>query len=535
MLLKHASYLTIGMLLSLALPAQAAEQLTLKFGPFEQTVKVGDLDRYAQTGDVPQNLQFFKPFLNDKMRQGLKARLNLSPSMGQKLTDEVLKSPSGVKLLETIKPALPGLTPELLQAGLSLAIRQFNGLDALGILKAIPQEKITIDVSQAVSIASQMNWTYWRTQAMSTVLQDSLKVDDKAATFKLPLDVADAAAIGPFEVSETTTRLTDPSRQRDLKFDTYLPQSSATATAETRLPLVMIAPGYEADKRFLAYVAKHLASYGFTVVALQHPFVANQGKINLDRLIPPTEFIDRPRDVSFILDELVKDNQAQFNTDRVMVIGHSLGGYTALALAGGELKLDELRAFCEGGNVLERVPADWLQCNATKLPDKTVKLRDPRVQQVIALNPAIGQIFGKSGLGQVNIPTLVLSSSEDALAPALSQQFQPFMQLPREKRYLLTAIGSTHLSVSDPDNFSGAAISGTLVNEKRGVEMAPLRQAVLGVTLAFAQQMTPDAKRYAPFLSAGYVQSLSSPSVKLRFNQELPVNLTKLFQMNAMK
>jgi predicted dienelactone hydrolase len=531
MLLKHASYLTIGMLLSLVLPAQAAEQLTLKFGPFEQTVNVGDLDRYAQTGDVPRNLQFVKPFLNDKMRQGLKARLNLSPSMGQKLTDEVLKSPSGVKLLETIKPALPGLTPELLQAGLSLAIRQFNGLDALGIIKAIPQEKITIDVSQAVAIASQMNWSYWRTQAMTTVLQDSLKVDDKIA-FKPPFD---ATTIGPFEVSETTTRLTDPRRQRDLKFDTYLPQSSATATAETRPPLVMIAPGYEADRRFLTYVAKHLASYGFTVVALQHPFVADQGKISLDRLIPPSEFVDRPRDVSFILDELTKDNQAQFSTDRVMVIGHSLGGYTALALAGGELKLDELRAFCNGGSVLERVPADWLQCNATKLPDKTMNLRDKRVQQVVALNPAIGQIFGKSGLGQVDIPTLVLSSSEDSLAPAFSQQFQPFMQLPKEKRYLLTSIGSTHLSVSDPDNFSGAAISGTLVNEKRGAEMLPLRQAVLGVTLAFAQQMTPEAKRYAPFLSSGYVQSLSSSSVKLRFNQELPTNLTKLFQMNAMR
>jgi predicted dienelactone hydrolase len=302
---------------------------------------------------------------------------------------------------------------------------------------------------------------------------------------------------------------------------------------------VMIAPGYEADKGFLTYLAKHLASHGFTVVSIEHPSVTKQGKINLDRLIPATEFVDRPKDVSFVLDELAKLSQSpelsgKFNTDRVMIIGHSLGGYTALALAGGELRLAELRKFCDQGNVLERVPADWLQCNATKLTNpNTLNLRDRRIQQAMALNPAIGQIFGKAGLSQVETPTMMLSSSEDSLAPALSQQFQPFTQLSKQK-YLLTAIGATHLSVSDPDNFSGALASSTLVREKRGPAMAPLRQVLLGVTLAFAEQMTPEAKQYAPFLTAGYVQSLSSSDVALRFNQELPTNITKLFQVTAM-
>jgi predicted dienelactone hydrolase len=509
--------------------AQAAEQLTLKFGPFEQTVQVRDLETYAKTGNVPKGLQLFKPLLNDNVRRGLTARLNLEPSLGQKFAEDMLKSPSGQKLLETIKPAVPGLTTELLQTGISLAIRQFNGLDAIGVVKAIPQDKMTVDVSQAISIASKVNWTYWRTQAMSTILQDSLKVD--AGKFSAPFDVN---AAGEFEVEQSMMMRTDSKRKRTLNFDAYIPKGNAT-----NKPLVMIAPGYEADKGFLAYVAKHLASHGFTVVSLEHPSVTSEGKINLDRLIPASEFVDRPKDVSFVLDELAKLNesselQGKFNTDRVMIIGHSLGGYTALALAGGELRLDELRQFCEGSNVLERVPADWLQCNATKLPNtKTVRVQDKRIQQAIALNPAIGKIFGKAGLSKVDTPTVVLSSSEDSLAPALSQQFQPFMQLSKQK-YLLTAIGSTHLSVSDPNNFSGALATSTLVKEKRGAEVEPLRKAVLGVTLAFVQQMTPEAKKYEPFLSAAYVQSLSSSEIALRFNQELPDNITKLFQLTAM-
>ena len=37
----------------------------------------------------------------------------------------------------------------------------------------------------------------------------------------------------------------------------------------------------------------------------------------------------------------------RINTDQVSLIGHSLGGYTALALAGAELDLRPLSRFCQ--------------------------------------------------------------------------------------------------------------------------------------------------------------------------------------------
>jgi predicted dienelactone hydrolase len=509
-------------------PATAADKILLKFGPFQQTVKVADVDRYAKTGEVTSELKLFKPFLNDNIRQSLTARINLEPAIAQKFAADMLKSPSGKKLLETIQPALPGLTPDLIQAGVGIAIQQFKGLDAIGVLKAIPQDTITVDVSQAIGIASKVNWSYWRTQAMSTVLQDNLKVDAAAVTLSF-----DPAAAGTARVEQSTLTRRDEKRKRDIVFDLYQPNQPIADA-----PLVMLAPGYEADRKFLAYLGQHLASHGFTVVALQHPSAATtQGKITLDQLIPATEFLDRPKDVSFVLDELAKLNQDapnRFNTQRVSLIGHSLGGYTALALAGGELHLDELRQFCEKSSLLERVPADWLQCNATRLPNKrTVRLRDPRIVQVMALNPAIGQIFGTKGLSQVKIPSLMFSSSEDSLAPALSQQFQPFTQLSNSPKYLFTAIGPTHLSISDPDNLTGAIAATTLVPEKRGPVMEPLRNAMRGVALAFVQQLTPEAPKFAPILTPGYVQSRSTDTIVLRFNQELPPNISRLFQIAA--
>ncbi len=271
-----------------------------------------------------------------------------------------------------------------------------------------------------------------------------------------------------------------------------------------------------------------MASHGLTVAALEHPDRTAKNISNLstpNKLLPATEFINRPKDISFVLDELGKLNQqpgllqGKLTTETVSVIGHSLGGYTALALAGGELNLQQLRQACKEANPLAQAPADWLQCGAANLIDSKVQLQDQRVKSAIALNPVVGQLFGENGLKKVSIPVLVLASTEDAITPILNHQLRPFAQLGAQK-YLVTAIGGTHLSVGNP---SGQAITNTsTIKELRGVEAQPLRQLISGVSLAFIEQLTPSAKIYQPFLTPAYAQSLSTPNLPLRLSTELP-------------
>lgn len=97
----------------------------------------------------------------------------------------------------------------------------------------------------------------------------------------------------------------------------------------------------------------------------------------------------------------------------------------------------------------------------------------------------------------------------------------------------MTAIGGTHLSVSDPRSFNRTLADSTLVKEKRGAEMDGLRSALRGVTLAYASQMTTQGKVYLPFLSAGYVQGRSTGAVGLRLNQSLPGSVTKFLELAA--
>ncbi len=297
---------------------------------------------------------------------------------------------------------------------------------------------------------------------------------------------------------------------------------------------MVISHGFGANRRFFSYLARHLASHGITVAAIEHPG-SNSGAINnaanqmnLAQLLPASEFIDRPKDVSFLLNELEKLNtqsgqlQGKLNTKQVNVIGHSLGGYTALALVGGEVDLKELRAFCKTSLSFGESPGDWLQCAAASLKENQPDLQDQRVKSAIALNPLVGKLFGTNGLAKITKPVLILAGTEDALTPALNHQIRPFHQL-RGSKYLLTAIGATHLSITDPAYPVSAAAA--IVREKRGEETNSLRQLIRGVTLAFIKQDTPSAQIYQPFLTPAYAQSLSTPELPLRFNSDLPGNI----------
>lgn len=521
------SFALIG---GVATPGSAAERLTLRFGPLEQSVAVADLEHFAQTGELSPALRLYSPLLTQDVRQILSRRLEVDPNVGDRVVEDLLRSTAGERLLKSLEVAVPGSSVEQLQAALTLAIRQADNLSLISILRAYPTENVTIDVSQAIALAAQFNVPYWQSQALSSVLERELTVE--SAVFRASFDPAEP---GHNWVRQRTLNFHDRQRSRVIPVDLYW-------SHDARGPLVIISHGFAADRRFLAYLATHLASHGLVVAALEHPG-SNIAQLTntplspvittgLGRLLPATEFVDRPRDISFVLDRLEDLDRypgslhGKLNTNQVSVIGHSLGGYTALALAGAELDLRDLRQFCQNRSPIGLSPADWLQCAATDLPDRPVNLRDERVAQVIALNPLIGRLFGSHGMSQVETPTLILAGTDDAITPAVSQQLLPFTQL-REDKYLLTAIGGTHLSIGDPANLNRALTESTLVRERRGEDTENLRQVLRGVSLAFIQQLTPESRNYEVFLSPAYAQSLSRPDLALRFNTELPLSLTR--------
>lgn len=546
-------------------PAVAAERVTIRLGPLEQKIAIADLESFAATGELPTNLRLYAPVLNAQVREVLNRRLQLDPNLGDKVITDLMQSPTGKQLIESLLLAIPHSTVEQIQAAVTIAARQADGLSLLSLLRAYPEENITLDASSAVAVALQFNPSYWQSQALGPLLERELAVASKN-NFKPSFN---PMLPGPRTVQQQTLTLQDQQRHRTIPVDIYWSQQlepsaklfsqqtvnpcagnvnrrecdrtvnrlKLTSTQQAAKPIVVISHGLGANRKFFTYLARHLASHGVTVAALDHPDSDNSWLARLSagnnpgELLPATEFVERPQDISFLLDELAKLNQSpgllqgKLNTQQVSVIGHSLGGYTALALAGAELQLSELRQLCRRSNAaVGQAPADWLQCSAAKLPEHQRQLRDSRVASAIALNPVVGNLFGNAGLTQVATPVLILGGTEDVITPIVNHQLRPFSRLQRPK-YLLTAIGATHLSISEPVNLDDQATAGSIVNERRGQETAPLRQLVQGVSLAFVKQLTPEAKLYQPFLTPDYAQSLSTAALPLRLNTELPASV----------
>ncbi len=529
-LYRQALYLLIGIIGVLCTPippSDAAETVTIQFGPFTQTVKISEIEQYAKTGRLSNSLQVFAPFLTPDVRNLLNQKVDIDPQVADRFIGEILNTPQGQQIFARLGQAIPGSNRDTIQGALNLMIRQVNGASILGFLRAYPGRNVTVDASKLLEVGLALNPDNLKSQALGVFLERDLATTERTS---LPGNI-NPSNPGKYPVQVQTINFNRGNRQ--IIADIYI------GDTQSQQPLVVLSHGFGANRLFLKYLGEHLASHGITTVSIEHPGsnsrAVNQAinRTNLARLISASEFIDRPQDITSLLDELSRRNQqnptgVKFNTNNTVVIGHSLGGYTALALAGGELNIGELRRYCQRNLNAAASPGDWLQCAGASLPEKPIPLRDQRIQRAIALNPLVGQLFGRQGLSQINIPVLMVASTEDAITPAVSHQIKPFSQL-RGSKYLITAIGGTHLSLSD----SNYQIPGTtLVRERRGREADRFRQLIRGVGLAFVKELTPEASIYRPFLSSSYTQSFSTTAIPLRFGSDLPKSVQSWLEVS---
>ncbi len=528
------------------LRANAAEQLIIQFGPIKQSVAIADLEAFVETGEPPDSLFLYRPLLTPNVQRILSDQLAVNPELGNKVVKDLLRTRSGSRLIESLGEITPDVSVPELRSALTVAAQRDQKLSLLGMLRALPQHSVTIDAWAATMLASQINFSYLQSQSLGAILEQQLYVaaDSDQATLPSTIDPTQA---GPFPTRNRGLLLRDTNRDRIIPVDLYW------SNRYSHGPLIVISHGFGADRKFLTYLANHLASYGFVVASIEHPGSNVTALTTLlretavgdlpdqseaSRILPANEFLDRPQDVSFVLDHLAWLNRhshvlsGRLNTDEVSIIGHSMGGYTALVLAGARLSLPELQSFCQNQRSVDLSPAGWLQCAATDLNKPHQSLADHRIRQVMLFNPIIGQLFGQHGLQGVRVPTLMLTSTEDPVTPATSQQLWPFEQLPSEK-YLITAVRGTHLSVGDPAYLNPALTQNPLVRERPSHETDALRQFMRGVSLAFVMQKTPQAERYSPFMTAQYAQSFTTEELPLRLSQELPPGLSRWLRVTA--
>lgn len=182
--------------------------------------------------------------------------------------------------------------------------------------------------------------------------------------------------------------------------------------------LIILSHGTGGSELGHTSLAEALAQHGYLVAALRHPG-DNWEDHSIWQRPPGTFFTERPRQVSRVIDALLADPEwkDRIATDarglRIGALGHSAGGYTVIALAGGQVDLARIGEHCDTDS-----KDDPLFCSmrgdgkalpaSTLLPPAT----DPRVRAVVAMAPA-GVFFTAASLAAIKIPTAVYAAERD--------------------------------------------------------------------------------------------------------------------------
>jgi predicted dienelactone hydrolase len=521
----------VGLLLSSSV--HAAERVYATYGFIEITLPVSDLETYAKEGRLSPTLQTYSKFLKPaqlvELREALKKRIELSPDV----ISQFLYTPTGEKMLERastlIKAKSQVSSLQALRSAMILASTDPQGLTVLSLMRNYPDAGIQLDVAQGIEVFQSIRKLVQQTNTSISLVQQRSELAAKSGKAARLPDLMALRKPGSFAWDVITLTLTDnrpqrvqlsgPSRQ--FVADVYVPNLARSLP----MPIVVISHGLGSGRTAFKYFAEHLASYGFVVAVPEHPGSSDRqfsalldGKA--DDVSNPKEFIDRPLDVSFLLDELARLNQTderfkgRFNLNQVGVMGQSFGGYTALALVGAKINFDSLQKGCDKSFSQSLNLSLLLQCQAQQLPKKDYDFRDPRVKAAIAVNPIVSSVFGAEGFKSIKAPVMIISGTADSITPPLAEQIEPFTWLPDIQKRLILIDGATHFSTIDELQPTERALVTPKELIGRTPEVARIYMRALG--LAFFQTYVKKQPNTSIFLEPASIQTQSIQPLLLR-------------------
>ena len=518
--------------ISAATPAYSADQIQFFYGPFEPTLAVDDLQHLAETGEVTESLSVLSRHIDAEQIAELQLFLNLEFNISAVMMSQLTYSSVGEHLLqrtgEVIQTDSFLNSFHALRAALLFAAED-NHLTVMDVIHHFPQETIQINFPLAMEVFEENQRLFTQRDRVMTTLREQAA----AQSSSLPQNFLDFPhQSGPYLWRTDRIAFRTPERQEASQF--YLFQPEITSTAPQSIPVVVISHGMASSAWSLAYLAEHLASHGYGVILLEHPETTAQrfSQFFSGLAGPPnaTTLLHRPRDITAALDTLEQQAQQhpylqKLNLESVGVLGHSLGGYTALAAAGAEINAPQLARTCQDDTLLRRPVLNLsmlIQCRLAEVPsDYSLTVQDERVKAAIALNPLTSQVFGEAGLGAVDVPVMMVSSLDDYFVPALPEQIAPYSWLQNQDRYLVLIENGTHFSLLANTVDTELPMPEFLIDATP--ETTHQQMAVL--SLAFFErylQHQPEAEAY---LSQPYLNHLTGETHSFNiFSGNLPID-----------
>lgn len=313
-----------------------------------------------------------------------------------------------------------------------------------------------------------------------------------------PALAADPGAVGPYAVGHTSFTVVDPSRDatspfggRPIYISVWYPadardvdgarsaeypldpfyqrwpvshsadweQGGMTPAYEQVLPsmrgpfpLVVASPGFGGRYFALLFYGLRLASHGFVVAAVQHYHDGSPYDIEPGDSID-TAMYNRPLDLSFAIDKLLERNNQpgdvldySMRPHQIAALGHSLGGYAAMVLAGGD-------------DVACGSPEDPLQ--DTCLPARAA-VPDGRIRAIVPLDGS-SQLLHFTELRRIDVPSMAVGEAWDQVGDWQARQ---------------------HLGISGHPSYRADVLNSLHTSFALGCSVAPVLYSLKLITLA---------------------------------------------------
>ncbi len=177
--------------------------------------------------------------------------------------------------------------------------------------------------------------------------------------------------------------------------------------AKGKFPLAVISHGSGGSNLAHRSIAFELAKNGYVVAMPLHPKNNYQNNSMAGTL---ENYINRPLHISVSIDRISKDKSlaTSVDFDKLAVIGHSVGGYSALGATGAKGDTKHIIDLCT------KLKINAPFCANDKLKSqKILNKKDKRVKALVLLAP-VGILFrDKNSLDDVNVPIFMLKAGKD--------------------------------------------------------------------------------------------------------------------------